>query len=149
MGNSNSTKCRGPEKAREGTKFAAPRRYSKLVAAKRYRIAALMVDLTKRIKLPAQGVQAGKAKRFQWATRDFQAVLRRLPALESSTADCNDLGGSGPLWRRAFPISFVHPRLFRLFGRYVKKFFLVVAPFVNLTLSCFYKIPWQAQIGNQ
>ena len=55
--------------------------------------------------MPAQGVQAGKAKRFQWATRDFQAVLRRLPALESSTADCNDLGGSGPCGEGLFPLA--------------------------------------------
>ena len=32
-----------------------------------------------------------KAKRFQWTHLEFELLLRRLPRLESSTADCNDL----------------------------------------------------------
>lgn len=104
-----------------------------------YKIAALMVELTKLFKESCPEESAVRyyvrnlfARRkefkqknnrhFQWTRQDFLALLRRLPTLESSAADCNDLVVLQAFVEKDFFISFVHPRLFRCLGRHREDF---------------------------
>ena len=111
----------------------------KWLASNRYRIAALMVELTKRFQescpeearvrnyvrnlfLRHHEFKQEKAKRFQWTHNEFEQLLRRLPRLETSTADCNDLVVVQAFVEKDFFMSFVHPRLFRFLAGIERRF---------------------------
>lgn len=114
------------------------------LAVNRYRIAPLMMELTRLFQdsCPAEvnvrcyvknlfqrhiEFKQEKAKRFQWTQLEFELLLRRLPRLESSTADCNDLVVVQAFVEKDFFIGFVHPRLFRFLAR--------------ITRFCFPRVP--------
>eukprot|EP00435_Cladocopium_sp_Y103_P035101 s1694_g9.t1 len=98
-----------------------------------YRIALLMVELTKQFKeacpvqkaartyvtnIPArhEAFKEKRAKRFEWTTQDFLALFRRLPTFQDSTAACNDLVVVQAFVEKDFIVSFVLPKLLRCFG---------------------------------